>query len=916
MSTGIKLRHLILAICCVATGLLALPAAVAQSIQLSPEQQRMLNQLPPAQRQQALAALRQMQGQVADQAPFQSLNEPATSPTTVDPVDPNPFLTGGEPVAEASSTLVIRMTVMEGLSRDELESLDDDSARQGLQGSRVFLVDEDGMLELPGVVSVPVGGLTAKEIELRLGAEEALSVFEIVVNVLDPQRTGTAVLETFGYDVFESTDALFDPVTTGPVPPDYVLGPGDSIRVQLFGNVNGIYEYEVTRDGVLNLPELGPITVAGLPFSEFRADLDRRVGEMLIGTQVSTTIGQLRTIRVFVLGDVNRPGSYVVTSLATISSAIYAAGGISDIGSLRDVQLKRRGQTASRLDLYDLLLNGDTSDDARLQPGDVVFVPPVGPQVSVSGAVKRPAIYEIAGGETIDRVIALAGGLSDEAFADGARVERIESGAGRVVLSLGADTRATNGMTARAGDAVFVPEVLPDLLQTIEVFGHVHRPGPYQWRPGMRLTDVIGSMSALLPGADSGYLLIRREETSSRSVSVVSADLEAALQDPSSESNRRLSPRDRIHVFGLEYGRQRVIRPLLEELELQSRFGQPNPVVTVSGHVRAPGTYPLEAGMTVSDLIRAAGQLSEEAYAVKAELVRYDVIDDEYRSTEIVDVDLASVLRGDSSEDIELTEQDNLRISALPEWDTLWTVTLAGEVTFPGEYRIRRGESLTELLERAGGLSEAAFPEGAVFLRESLREREQQQIELLARRLEADLTSLSLQAADTTGSATLTTGRELLAQLQSTEAVGRLVIDLPAIAAGNGRVSRLELRDGDRLLVPKQPQSVTVIGEAQQNTSHLYDGELSRDDYIAKSGGLTRRADKKLIYIVRASGAVEAGDRSRWFGRGGSVDRSIYPGDTIVVPIETDRIRPLTLWSNATQILYNLAIAAAAVNSF
>ena len=219
--------------------------------------------------------------------------------------------------------------------------------------------------------------------------------------MLDLESIGADALRPFGYDVFESQANVFTPAQTGPVPQDYVLGPGDVVRVQLFGNVNGIYEFEVSRDGILNLPELGPIVVAGIPFSEFRADLNERVSQMLIGTQVSVTMGPLRTVRVFVLGDVNRPGSVVVGGLSTISGALYRSGGISDVGSLRNVQLKRDGRLVARLDLYDLLLRGDTSSDSRLQPGDVIFVPPLGDTVRVGGAVKRPAIYETLGGPAL-----------------------------------------------------------------------------------------------------------------------------------------------------------------------------------------------------------------------------------------------------------------------------------------------------------------------------------------------------------------------------------------------------------------------------------------------------------------------------------------------------------------------------------
>jgi protein involved in polysaccharide export with SLBB domain len=275
------------------------------------------------------------------------------------------------------------------------------------------------------------------------------------------------------------------------------------------------------------------------------------------------------------------------------------------------------------------------------------------------------------------------------------------------------------------------------------------------------------------------------------------------------------------------------------------------------------------------------------------------------------------VLSGDKSADLLLNEHDNVKISTVPQWDTLWSVQLEGEVRFPGEYRIRRGETLRQVLERAGGLTDAAFPEGAIFLREALREREQEQIDALARRMEADLTQLSLETLETTGAEALETGQNLLEQLRELEAVGRLVIDLEQLAArasGVELVNDVELRDGDKLLVPKQAQEVTVIGETQQNTSHLFQPGLTRDDYIDMSGGLTRRADKKLIYVVRASGAVITGNRSRWFGRGGRIE--MRPGDTIVVPLETDRIRPLTFWTNVTQIIYQGAIAIAAIQAF
>ena len=895
--------------------LVAFPS-LAQVSGLTPEQQRMLNQLPASQREQALKALGQYATAESGNAPEPVHEEaPAPSPASL-PVVTQP-LPPTEAHAAPNSRLVIRFTPKAELTQEETTAIRADALQSKLSGDHTFVLDENGVLSLFGVQSIPLLGLTEDDIERRLAAESLLTPFDIDARILNTQATGVAALKPFGYELFESNQAGFEPPTTGPVPPDYVLGPGDSVRVQLFGNVNGIYEYDVTRDGTLNLPEIGPMTVAGLPFSEFREDLNRRVKEMLIGTQVSVTMGELRTIRVFVLGDANRPGSYIVESLATISSALYRSGGISRIGSLRDIQLKRDGKIVAHLDLYDLLLKGDTSGDVRLQPGDVIFVPPIGAQVSVSGAVKRPAIYETAAGAAVADVIRLAGGLSADAFPGGARVERIEAGSQRVVLDIDLATKMGLAMLTHPGDVLTVPQVLPDLEDTVTLVGQVQRPGPYQWHAGMKLRDLLGSLAELQPGADSNYVLIRRENGDDRHVSALSANLTAALSDTRSPENIPLQPRDTVYVFSLAFGRQRVIGPILDELKLQSEFGEPYGEVSVTGQVKAPGVYPLEQGMRVSDLVRAGGNLSEQAYALSAELVRYSVVDEDYRQTQVMDIDLEAILRGDTSADLKLQEHDNLRISRVPDWDSLWTVNLDGEVTFPGEYRIRRGETLGELLQRAGGLTRDAFPEGAIFLRESLKEREQEQIDRLAQRLEADLTSLSLEQGGSTSADSLSTGKSLLTQLRQTKAVGRLVINLDQIiAAGKSKdvVLDLELRDGDQLLVPRRSNSVTVIGEAQQNTSHLYQPDLSRDDYIDLSGGVTRRADKKLIYVVRASGAVVVGNQSRWFGRGQSL--KMQPGDTIVVPLQVDRIRPLTLWGSVTQIMYQAAIAVAAVKTF
>jgi polysaccharide export outer membrane protein len=886
--------------------------AFAQSIQLSPAQQQMLNQLPPAQRQQAMDAISQLNSQQST-SNQQTINEPIEqSASTIGSVDIDQILASAKVTAQARSRLVVNFNPIDSLTSTQRQDLSEDLVLQKLIGSHLFVLDDSGVLSLQGLELIPLLGLTEDDINRRLAAEPFLSLFDIGARILGQKPIGVEALEPFGYDVFEPRQASISAPSSGPVPPDYVLGPGDSVRVQLFGNVNGIYEYEVSRDGVLNLPEIGPVTVAGIPFSEFRADLNKRVQQMLIGTQVSVTMGQLRTIRVFVLGDVNQPGSYVVSGLATIGEALYRSGGVSPVGSLRNIQLKRNGKLVSSLDAYDLLIRGDTSGIGRLQPGDVIFVPPIGKTVSVSGAVNRPAIYEVLRLTSAADLVGLAGGLTPEAFPGGARIQRIEENGERTVLSVNLGNESANSIRVRTGDTLLIPEVLPEIENAVVLAGHAHRPGNFPWRPGMRLTDLIESTEELKPGVDTNYVLVRREGKRGEPIEALSASLSAALQAPGADNDILLEPGDTVNVFSLALGRQRVVEPLLEELELQATIDSPVQQVEVSGNVRAPGVYPLESGMRISDLVRAGGNLSEGAYALEAELTRYSVQPGGGRETEIVKVDLYAIRRGDENADIELNEHDYLIIKRIPDWDSIWTITLEGEVVFPGSYRVRRGETLAEVIKRAGGLAPGAHPEGAVFLRESLREKEQEQIETLARRMETDLASLSLQAADSGGSDTLSTGRVLLDQLRNTEAVGRLVIQLDR--DGQDSASEIELRDGDQLLIPTATQVVTVLGETQQNTSHLYQSGMSRDDYIDRSGGLTRRADKKLIYVVRASGAVVAGNRSKWLGRGHKLD--IRPGDTIVVPLNTDRMRPLAFWGDVTQILYQAAIAVAAINSF
>lgn len=774
-----------------------------------------------------------------------------------------------------------------------------------------YTLGNNGALQLPGFVPMPLGGLSIEQATSRVQAEPAFRELQIRLTLLPLEKPGAAGLKPYGYDLFNEIPSTFAPVTDVPVPADYVVGPGDELTIQLYGSTNRTSRYRVANDGRINFPQLGPISVGGRSFESVQADIEARVSQQLIGVRASVSMGQTRAIRVFVLGEANFPGSYTVSGLATMTTALFASGGVKPIGSLRNVQLKRQGAVVRTLDLYDLLMNGDTSNDAKLLPGDVIHIPTVGNTVAVEGEVRRPAIYELKGNQSAADVVALAGGLTADADASKVALTRVDDNRQRVVMT--ANLAGGGVAPLRNGDTLSVSRIPPTLDSGIVITGHVFAPRSMAWREGIRLSEVVSSVDELKPNADIHYLLIRRELPPDRRVAVLSADLAAALAARGGSADIVLQPRDRITVFDFETDRSRVIKPIMDELRLQAQAARPTEVVRVDGRIKVPGEYPLEPGMRIGDLLRAGGNLQDAAYASKAELTRY-VEKDGKRVTELIEINLAAVLAGDAAANLPLQSADLLTIKELPLWSESETVMLRGEVRFPGTYPIKRGETLRSVIQRAGGLTELAFADGSVFTREDLRLREQEQLDMLTQRMRSDLASLALQGAQAnqTGVAqSLSVGQSLLAQLQSSKAVGRLVIDLNELLAGPERGSGdVILRNGDVLIVPRQRQEVTVLGEVQTTTSHLYRDGLSRNDYISQSGGVTRRADTGQTYVVRANGSVVSAG-NRWFS---GVD--VRAGDTIVVPLDTAKMPALPLWQAVTQIVYNIAIAAAAVNSF
>lgn len=878
-------------------------AAVSAQTTLTAQQLEALGGLAP---DTARALLGGNSMPLPEPAPGNSRNRVTTPAIPADQVDVVPRIASGD-------TIVVTGARRPDLRPEDLKRFDTDPNRTRLVGSHPFVLNAQGVLGLPGIADIPLAGLTAEEAEVRLEAEALLAPLDLSVKLLPVLPTGAAALKPFGYGLFDSGTESFatEPAGPGAVTGDYRLGPGDSLRVQFFGGENYQVELVISAEGTVSLPKIGPETLGGLTFAEARHRLEKRISERLIGTRASVSMGRLKTIRVFAVGDVKRPGAFDLSGAARITNVVFAAGGITEVGSLRRVQLKRNGRLLHTLDLYALLLNGNTGNDVQLQNGDVVLVPPVGALVTVDGEVKRPAIYELGSDRTLAGVLGLAGGLQPTADRQRVQVERIAGGGVRSLETINLDASDEATVKVAAGDVVRVPTVLDKVEGAVLVEGHVTRPGAYELVPGMRITALLPTAESLKPRADLNYVLIRRETGADRRTRVLSADLQAAQASPGSAADLALEPGDRITVFELGVARSAAVDAILRELELQATREQPLQAVRINGNVRAPGTYPLEEGMTVHGLIRAGGGLNASAHGTAAELARYPVNAEGERTTELLTIDLGAAARGEPGADVGLRPYDVLTVQEIPAWEDSVDVEITGEVRFPGRYPVRRGETLASVMTRAGGLTGLAFPAGSVFTRQFLVERESRQLEQLRKRVETDLATLAVQRANQPNAKVEEAwgvGQSLLEQLRSTTPTGRLVIDLNAVLANPGNLDQdIELRDGDRLLVPPRSQEVTVVGEVQYPTSHRHDPNIDRDGYIELSGGYGPRADNRRTYIVRANGAVVAG------GRGG---REIAPGDTIVIPLATDRLPALMQWSSVTQIIYNMAIAVAAVNSF
>lgn len=494
----------------------------------------------------------------------------------------------------------------------------------------------------------------------------------------------TARLKPFGYELFGGGPSSM--YVDLPVASDYAMGPGDEVGILLWGRISGQYNLTVSREGTIQFPSIGPLNVAGMTFEEMKRFLSKKAAN-IIGTEISVTMGRLRSIQVFVLGEVKKPGPYSVSAMSTITSALFAGGGPTDIGSLRKIELKREGKLVSELDFYDMLLRGDRSRDARLHNGDVIFVPMVGPLAGITGNVKRPAVYEIKGPSDLSTLLELAGGIIPAAYVQQLQIERIHGNANRIVIDLNASTDAAiKGFNLQDGDLVKVFSIFDKDVNAVYLSGNVKRPGKYELKSTMRIRDIIKNDAELLSDTYLEYALVKRTLKPAGEVTLIPFSL-IDLFKGVEEANIELKPQDSVYVFSKWLFKDR-------------------PMVTIGGEVRKGGSYELEGGMTIKDLVLKAGDLISSAYLGEAELYRTDPKSKEVR---FIRFNLKKAMDGDETSNLALKNADRVVIHSVWEVAPRQLVNISGEVSGPGQYQYASNMKISDLIFAGGNLLESAY---------------------------------------------------------------------------------------------------------------------------------------------------------------------------------------------------------------
>jgi polysaccharide export outer membrane protein len=793
--------------------------------------------------------------------------------------------------------------------------------------------------------------------------------------VTDLQRlakisTGEA-LTVFGRDLFQKAPSTFAPADQITPLPDYVLGPGDQILLRLWGHQSLNSQLTIDSSGSIYVPQVGAIHVAGLRFEQLQDRVNEELSHTFRNYNLSLNLGHLRSVQVYVVGEARRPGAYTVSSLSTVLNALLASGGPNVQGSLRDIQIRREGQPAMHFDVYDFVLRGDKSKDIRLQSGDTIFIPVVGPQVALAGSVRHPAIYELHGDTSFADLVSLAGGYSATASKTQVSLERIEDGQVRRTLSVGLDSTGL-AMNLRDGDVLYINHITRGFEKSVTIRGNLANAGRFPWHTGMKLSDIIPDRRSLLT---NGYWRERNalgvptplfeprelytppiyqprtsantrdgrtardsyQQNQNQNQDQYQYPYQNQQQDSAVTDSGSIPPTDQqigaTGVFGQLLGVNQQDASLAapsqdpytrqqDSTTTQNRTGRPSDSTWTRGSLaeqQESASNPSVANRAPRNKIQIPAAEIDWSYAV------IERLDPNTLKSSLVPFNLGKLVQDhDPAQDLELQAGDVVTILSqsdvhVPIDEQTKYVRLEGEFAAAGTYSVGPNDTLQDLVARAGGLTPKAYLFGASFTRESARVIQQQRLDEYVSTLSIDMerSAAVRTASSTTGITdpnTLVQERSLIAQLKELRATGRVVLEFHPNSVGLESIPKLPLEDGDIFRIPSRPLIVSVIGAVYGQNIFIYDSNRRVADYVQLAGKPNRIADWKHSFIIRADGSVYSRERARGVWTNNFNNVRINPGDTIVIPeklIKPSLIRQVIDYS---QIFSQFALGAAAIN--
>jgi protein involved in polysaccharide export with SLBB domain len=691
---------------------------------------------------------------------------------------------------------------------------------------------------------------------------------------------------------FSSQIAGAEDTAVVPVSADYIVGPGDTLIINIWGSVQESFPVEVDREGKIMLPKSGPLYVWGKKLKEAEETITQKLNEYYTNFNVGVSMGKLRDMRVFIMGEVKKPGAYSVSSQSNIFQALYQAGGPTKLGSMRRIKIIALDGKSREADLYEFLLKGEPGDRSVIQSGVTVFVPSIGDVVAIAGNVKRPGIYETKSEVSLSDLIDFGGGITSTANLQHIQVERVKDNERRVIMDLELKDSNLKNISLSNGDMVIVAPIVRLKHDFVTILGNVENPGDYGLKAGMSVKSLVDTAKGIMPGTYLYRAEIARV-TKDRSREIIPVNLDKIMLG-SGDENIALKEWDILLIYS------------------EAEASAPS-FVEIDGSINKPGKYELTPNMKVSDLIFRAGGITSGDYIKGAEL--FHIIPGEQpviREIGIKRIWGSNVL---IDKDIVLYPGDTLFVKREPKLTEKKMITIRGEVRFPGIYPIIKDERLSDLISRAGGYTNDAFLPGAVFTRKSIRDVQEKMrqrfLEKEQRNVMEEQQAILMRAGSTTSADAITqsvkTRMDMIDVISQADIEGRMVISLLPIEQLRHTKYDIPLEDGDVITIPESPSAITVIGSVNNPTSVPFEVGKGIDYYIQRTGGLTKHADKSGIYVMRANG--EAVNKFM-------MTKFVERGDTIVIPQEFKYWTPPgQLLKDTVEILSRLAVGVGIISA-